>query len=391
MNLRLVLSLVLLPSISVTGFGQSIPEKGTGTTFDLATWNIEWFGGPNGPSNDEQQILNVLDVFRSSGIDMWALQEIADASDFTRLLDSLGSNYSGFLATESSEQKIGFLYNTEVVRLISQSHILTSFDSDFATRPPLQMKAEITIGDSSQVVTFITIHMKAFSDLESYNKRKAASGRLKNHIDFTTLEDEPVVILGDFNDELASSITFGQDSPYENFLMDPDDYFFATQEMEQDGRNTWCSNFSCTSGSTIDHILLTNEFLPYLVASSTDHYDELLDAINSYSSTTSDHLPAFARFDLNRVSAIENDLPGEQSTAVSYPNPFSDTFSLRRNGIIDPSARASVFDITGRRVLEVSLGSQPEFKVDLTGYPSGVYFVQVTSRKGLAALRVVKL
>ena len=253
------------------------------------------------------------------------------------------------------------------------------------------MRAEVTIADSSKIVTFITIHMKAFSDIDSYNKRLAASGRLKNHIDFTTLEDEPVIILGDLNDEVTSSITFGQDSPYDNFLQDTEDYFFATLEMELDGRLSWCSNFQCTSGSTIDHILITNEMLPFLVASSPDHYDELLDAIPAYGSTTSDHLPVLARFDLNRASAVEDIVAALDPSFDVYPNPFKSRLSVRKTGLLDAQSTVSVYSITGRLVHKEQVGPKAEFTIDLGIQPSGVYMVQIRSDRTVMTQRIVKM
>ena len=102
LNIRAACLCMSFSLLTVAGFAQGVPGKGSVNTFDIATWNIEWFGAPNDPSDDELQINNVLNVFRNSDIDLWALQEISDDSDFTRILDSLGSRYSGFLATQSS-------------------------------------------------------------------------------------------------------------------------------------------------------------------------------------------------------------------------------------------------------------------------------------------------
>lgn len=386
-----IIAVLLYPASDVTG--QTIPAKGTDNTFDVATWNIEWFGASNGPPNDELQIENVVRIMRAAEIDLWALQEIADVTDFNRILDSLGTDYHGFLATQSSgSQRIGFLYDSNVVQLLSQGHILESFSSDFASRPPLQMQANVTIGDSSRVVTFITIHMKAFSDTDSYNKRLAASGRLKNHVDFTSLEDDPVIILGDFNDLVDGSITSGQTSPYANFVGDPDDYFFATTEMHQDGRNTWCSSSLCSQGSTIDHILLTNEMLTYYVDNSTDHYDELISEVAGYTSSTSDHLPVFARFDLGRPSDIE-DGPGlaDGSALTVFPNPFTSTFQLELSAQPVGRTTVSVYDVTGRLVREIDSGSGRALAIDLSTEPAGVYVVRVAGAGYQESETVVKV
>src|SRR5690606_9199308 len=70
----LLAALLALPAAS-NGAAQTIPPKGTGATFDVATWNIEWFGGGPGPSDNERQLDNVEAVIEASQIDLWALQE----------------------------------------------------------------------------------------------------------------------------------------------------------------------------------------------------------------------------------------------------------------------------------------------------------------------------
>jgi hypothetical protein len=59
---------------------QTLPPIGTDASLDIATWNIEWFGSPsNGPTDDARQLENVRMVIEQSEIDLWAVEEIADA------------------------------------------------------------------------------------------------------------------------------------------------------------------------------------------------------------------------------------------------------------------------------------------------------------------------
>src|SRR5690606_25871927 len=48
--------------LTLPALAQNIPVKGSGATLDVATWNIEWFGAANGPSNDALQLANVAAV-----------------------------------------------------------------------------------------------------------------------------------------------------------------------------------------------------------------------------------------------------------------------------------------------------------------------------------------
>src|SRR5690606_9971416 len=79
-------------------------------TFDVATWNIEWFGhGSNGPENTILQFDNVKRVIETMDLDLYALQEISNDSEFYRLVASL-SDYNGFIANYGQVQKVAYLY-----------------------------------------------------------------------------------------------------------------------------------------------------------------------------------------------------------------------------------------------------------------------------------------
>ena len=380
--------LILLFVWSSNTYAQGVEQVGTENTFDVATWNIEWFGNTsNGPNNEQTQFDNVLNIISNAGIDLWAVQEIASIVDFNDLLDALGDDFDGELATNSGEQRIGFIYNNKVVRTIRTRHILESFEFDFAFRPPLQLEAEITLPDTTVAVTLITAHMKAFSDVASYNRRVDASGRLKNHIDFTALESESVIILGDLNDELTRSTSSGRTSPYENFVSDTDNFDVLTLEIETSGGGSFCTNSSCSNtGSMLDHIFITNELAPFYVSNSVGTIPNLQSAISFFGSSTSDHLPIAARFDFKQsvISSIEDEsLPVAVSIGSPYPNPFSNQTTISVQ-LERPSAlHISLFDLLGREIdvlsnQEHAIGNL-NFTVDASGLSNGIYLIRVTS------------
>ena len=148
--LILITLLHFLQFASQIAEAQTIRAVGTDATLDVATWNIEWFGSPtNGPS-DARQLANVRAVIDQADIDLWGVQEISDPDDFNALLDGLGDGYTGVLATESGTQRIGFLYKTEVFSNVVVRHILSTFSEAFAGRPPLQLEADVTLGDETR-------------------------------------------------------------------------------------------------------------------------------------------------------------------------------------------------------------------------------------------------
>lgn len=392
--------LLLLVS-SLSAAAQNIPVKGSGATLDVATWNIEWFGASNGPSNDALQLSNVKAVIEQSAIDLWALQELADQEDFDALLDMLGDNYDGVRADNdcgtSFEQRIGFIWKTDLFTIQRLQPILTSSCFEFAQRLPLQLDARIALPDTTVEITFITVHMKATGDNDSYNRRVAASGLLKNQLDFL-LRTTPVVVLGDFNDELGRSISSGRTSPYVNFLDDPEDYAFTTLPLDQQNLATFCgSSSACTSGSTLDHILLTDELFDAYMADSGDRFIELTSSINNYVNTTSDHLPVIARFyfDDTGVSTEQEELPTTITVKSAFPNPFEQSTTLTYSLPEPTYVRIEVFDMLGRQVAMPANGfasaGTHQALFDARNLPPGIYLMRLSAEDFVRTQRIVRL
>ncbi|NBC15959.1 MAG: T9SS type A sorting domain-containing protein [Bacteroidetes bacterium] len=398
MPIRYVLLIALCGFLVLPAAAQTIDVKGSDASLDVAAWNIEWFGSAsNGPSDDAQQLANVRAVIEQADIDLWAVQEMADTDDFQTLLDQLGDDYDGVLASNSGQQRIGFVWKTALFSVRRIQHILEDEEYEFAFRPPLLMETDVTLPDTTVRVTFITVHMKAPTapSGESYDRRVAASQALKDHIDFLR-PSEPIIVLGDFNDELGRSVYLGNDSPYENFVDDPDDYFFPTLDLDQQNVPTFCNNASCSSGSTLDHILVTNELAPAYLPDSGQRFEELIDDLTSYTRTTSDHLPVLARFQFSQPDATEpTETPGVLTVDPAYPNPFR-TVTTVSYALSQPSpVRIEAFDLLGRRVATLTDQTQPpgdhRVRVDASEWPPGLYVLRMTVDATVHTQRVVHL
>ncbi len=388
--------------LAVPVFAQTIPSVGIPDALDVATWNVEHFGNPNsGPSNDELQLDNVLAVIRQADIDLWALQEMDFESMFDRLLDSLGTDYDGFWQADETSFDVGYgyVYKTSVVQPSQINTILESSSYEFAFRPPLQMRANVVLPDTTVEVRFINIHMKCCFGQEEYDRRVAASGILKNYTGNLQDIGANVLVLGDFNDELIFSIYLNRTSPYQNFL-DDDEYVFITEDFDMPGSvndtDTFCSNSACTSGSVLDHLVATTTFGNDYVTDSADHFFDLIAAIPSYTSTTSDHLPVYARFDFQpEPTAAEPEVPTPSFTLDAvFPNPFTDvatvSYTLSRPGPVE----LVVFDALGRRVAVVSSVYQAsgthQVLVDGSLLTPGIYIARLTTEGQTATLRMVR-
>lgn len=371
---------------------QTIPAKGTATTFEVATWNIEWFGSPShDPADDGLQLRNVARVIRESDIDLWALQEIDEEDHFRALLEELGAGWGGELSSGGSNFKMAFVYKTGVIFVRQKASILTQFSADFAGRPPLQIEADVMLPDDTLRAVFITLHMKAFGDVASYDRRAGAALRLKHHVD-VFLGSRPVAILGDFNDELSTSVVAGRDSPYAGFVADRDHYAFLTSSLDEDNAPTWCADTDCASGSTFDHILITDELFGLYHQGSTGRYTELLAAVGAYTSTTSDHLPVFARFGFAIDTGVQ--ISADAMPFSVYPNPFGESTAVAFTTSAAGPAELTVYDVTGRTVRRLKYSSRRagthRFRVDGTGLAAGVYFGVLRHADGASIVRLIR-
>jgi hypothetical protein len=289
-----------------------LPPDG-GSFFTVGHWNIEWFGsdslGPPrstspGGTLDDLQIANARDVLGDAGVNLWGLVEMVDTVDFQALKAQL-PGYDGFLSNDprvalgsnfysAGEQKLGVLYDNRLT-FQSATLILTSPQSvvdDFAGRPPMRVDFTTTIQGSSTPLTVIVLHMKAFDDRASYDRRQRAGAALKSYID-SFLPFSHVLVVGDWNDDVDVSITdeggFPLASPYDNFVTAPNDYAFVTRPLSLAGESS-----STSFPDMIDHTLASNEVMAHYVPGSA--YVLRPSWIPDFDGTTSDHYPVLSRY-----------------------------------------------------------------------------------------------
>ena len=281
----------------------TIPAKGGTTTLDFASWNLEWFGDAgNGPTNEALQQSNARDVVAGADMDVWGFGEMVSNAAFDNMEAQL-PGYSGFLANESlvvngpqyysdfsnTEQKVGILYKTSVATLLGAKIILTANDYDFAGRPPMEVNLRVTVNGTTEDIIVIVLHAKCCTDATSYTRRQNASIALKSYLD-TTYPTQKVFVIGDWNDDVDTSINIGQASPYKNFVDATSTYRFETKALSDAGVASTV-NYS----DMIDHHLVTNEGDAVYLAGSAEVY-RVDQYITSYGTTTSDHYPVLSRY-----------------------------------------------------------------------------------------------
>lgn len=278
---------------------------GTASALDFATWNLEWFGdNSRGPSNEQLQLDNVEFVISGLDADIWSIQEVTSSSHFNSLLDKL-DGYDGILANDAlvqsdsayydnfggNEQKVGLIYKSDIITVNSAQVILTDFDYEFAGRPPVEIQLSATINNITQDFIVVLLHAKCCTDNESYERKQTGAEALKSYLD-QTWPDANVMVIGDFNDDVDTSISSGKESVYQNFVDDSINYIFPTKELSDAGISSTVSY-----PDVIDHHLTTNELYNLYIENSVISFPAD-DYVTNYGNTTSDHYPVISSYNL---------------------------------------------------------------------------------------------
>ncbi len=324
-------------------------------TFDVTTWNVEFFGADGGtvscsasptarpyddlgPFDEARQARNVKTVLERLNSDIYVLQEVSDAAWLSRVVSqSIGGytlqcgdrfsyywegdcdNNPVFLPTVLA-QKVCVVYkNSTVTPVPAETKALLADQYGYGPNGPANLStnnwssgrlpflfvADVTTNGVTRRVHVVGLHAKSGSASGDYNRRRQDYIDLKAKL----VADYPsanVIVTGDFNDGAVTSIAAGNPSSFSNFVSDPANFSTLTASLEQQG----CQTFE--SGSFLDHIVISNELYPAYIANSVNIQVPAVGIEGGYSSnTTSDHRPVSARFDLSKLSVPGSSTGGQ--------------------------------------------------------------------------------
>ncbi len=298
---------------------------GTDTTFDIISWNIEWFPKNNNTASEVQEILSRLDA------DVYALQEIED----TTLLKQVVSNIPGYECYFKSSYYGGlaYVYNTNTVQINSKYEIFISqqYWNAFPRSPQI-----LDCNFMGKNYIIINNHFKCCGDgilntnntNDEENRRLQAVTYLKQYID-NTLLGKRVILLGDLNDDIADNTT---NNVFQEFINDNTNYLFTDMLIAEGNTIDWSYP---TWPSHLDHILITDElfnvFQNVNSLVSVIKIDDFMSTWSNYENNISDHRPIGLKLDFGTVSYITEKIDA-------------------KNRVL------KIFDIFGREVQEQTFG-----------------------------------
>ncbi len=383
-------------------------------TFDFATMNLAFFGADSGtlacgnrvlnyddkgPLNETLQAQNVIETMRRLNADIITLQEVSDA---TLLSNAVSASLSGYAMTCSDRfsfffqnqcnqsvtvsgststvfgptslaQKVCVLYKTSTVTPIfgESGPMLTDLftypgaNGWASGRLPYLFVANVNINGVTRKIHVVNIHALSGSGTTEYNRRAEDMKVLKERLD-SWYPRANVILAGDYNDRIITSIAAGQPSSAWRFdvlpsttggntpgIIDNPDYDILTKSLDALG----CSSFGA-NGNVIDQITVSNEVLPGYIRNTVSVFTP---GILDYFNTTSDHSPVLARFDLAQLppatatggpltlltptyncttAAISFNLIGGDGSPVTYFAPGITRASITTpNGVLEPGLR----------------------------------------------------
>ncbi len=244
---------------------------------NVVTWNTKFF-----PLNGTETINKIRIIIQDLDADIIAFQEISKTMDFN-LLGTLIPGWKTIYSDVRFGQELGFIYKENAFESFSDPIQLFGDDSNAFPRQPVMVNVKHISG---LTITLINIHLKCCGDdgSEEQLRRETASIKLKDYID-NNLDDQAVVVLGDFNDDIGKDFV----TPFQNFI-DSEDFVFADQSVA-DGPNTFWSYPNWPSH--LDHILISNELFDKMSGAQTLMLD---DCDDEFAITVSDHRPVLASF-----------------------------------------------------------------------------------------------
>ena len=392
MKPRLTLLTLLLVLWAAQSPGQLFEELefGTDTTFEVATWNIEWF-----PKAGQTTVDYVSQIIEALDVDLIVMQELDDTDMFDQMMESL-ADYVGYYES-GWFAGLAYIYKPDAI-VINDIYEIYTTEEYWNAFPRSPMVMDLSF--EGENIFVINNHYKCCGDgiLDYGNtsdeeyRRYMANELLKQYID-AYLPDSKVILLGDLNDMLTDA---EDNNVFQMILDDTENYLFADLEIEQGDSSNWSYP---TWPSHLDHILVTNELFDALgnddSAVATLKIDEYFPGgWWDYDNYVSDHRPVAMKLELSSPSAVDISIP-ERFSFTSFPNPFNPKVVLSFELLDGAYVNLSIFNSQGQAVDVLvntrMTGGEYGVEWDARSFPSGLYFAKLTANGSTSTQKMMLL
>ncbi len=254
--------------------------SGSGNTFDIVTFNIEEY-----PKYGEETAQVVAELIKEMNVDIIALQEISSEEEFEKLVDRLIGWEGEYYPIDNSIWNLAYLYKLSEIT-INKTESKVIFEDDYWSFPRPPFEVHITHIPTGIDAILINNHLKCCDGTENEERRRSAADSLHKYIS-NNYPDDPVIILGDLNDEING--TTHETNVFWSLINDADNFKFTDMSIAQGGVAWWSYP---SWPSHIDHICITNELYSNLDTTIVHRID---DCFEDYQEVISDHRPMYLR------------------------------------------------------------------------------------------------
>jgi len=344
---------------------------GTDSTFEVVTWNIEWF-----PKHGSVTVDSVSQIIESLDVDLLAIQEIDD----TTICRQMINNLPGFELFMDNDWFGGLAYVYKTGSIDIQS-IYKIYDASqyWNAFPRSPLVIELTFMGEEFIV--INNHFKCCGDgqLDIGNssdeeaRRYEASSLLKQYIDMN-FPSSRVIVTGDLNDILTDG---NQNNVFQMYLDDPTNYLFADEAIASGSSANW--SFPGWP-SHLDHILMTNELFsefsnPESVIQTIKIDNYMSGGFSNYDYYISDHRPVGLKIQVIPTSV--NLVEASNSNIGIFPNPTTGHVSIDLTPF-KPPIELEIMDLHGKTIQSILCQESELIDINFEE-PAGVYLLSIAS------------
>ncbi len=302
---RLFLILILVPvvlfaqapaQIKVGSFNAEwFPCKDDGTMMKQYGINLRY--PPTGNATDIPAMFNML---KQLDLQLLGVVEVVDTKMMAESAAKyLGKNYKFIYAPATGSQKVGFVYNASVLKLVGQPVVYSEVTLKPGSWLRPAFRADFRVLPNGMDFHAIIAHLKA---APSGWKKRDQQWRILGNILKNLKENSPdkdIVLMGDFNN--VSKNKYNEFKP----LMEKLGFYWATSELvkKQFVSDYWKPDFNKEriEGSLIDQIFLSPGMMHEYEKGSTRVGGMCADGKNEYKGseipeyyeTISDHCPVY--------------------------------------------------------------------------------------------------